>query len=226
MPAVLGSEIARLLAGRYAVGSTPRIEETGGSWEGVLSSFLEREIPAGRGARLLSGLREAGLADAAELAEADSTELDDLAKAASAKLSPATSATLRRLARWGADQDSETLDRRPTEAIREELRAIKGLGPGLVDTLLLKGLGRASAPLDRGTYRVFIRHGWIDTSAGYDEAQAVLSGLAPGDPERLAGIGQGLARVARDFCKPARPRCGDCPLESLLQPGGPIEPDS
>jgi endonuclease-3 related protein len=226
MPSELGTQIARLLAARYAGGSPLPDAGAGDPWVGLLAAFLAREIPAGRGTRLLNGLQDAGLADAAELAEADPAELDDLAKAASVKFSPATSATLRRLARWGADQGPEALVGRPTEAIREELRAIKGLGPGLVDALLLKGLGRASAPLDRGTFRVLLRHGWVDTSAGYDEAQALLSGLAPGDPESLAAIGQGLARVARDFCKPARPRCGDCPLEALLPSGGPIEPDA
>lgn len=225
MPSEAGAKIWRLLVERY--GHAPPADE---SFEDprvrFVWAYLNDQVPAGRAGALLEVLRDANLLEPDSLAQLDQAELIELARQAGAKLSNSTAATLRRLAAWLADQDSTRLPERSTDDLREELRAIKGLGPGLVDQLIGKVFGRAVAPLDRAAYRVLSRHGLIDCSAGYDEAQSVLNSFAPDDPLLLSEVCHGLRRVAREHCRTSSPQCSGCPLEPLLPPGGPIEPDS
>jgi endonuclease-3 related protein len=132
---------------------------------------------------------------------------------------------LKRLAAWYVDQGGgEGLAEVPTEGLRDSLRGLKGVGPGSVDVVLLRGLGRAAMPVERGSARVLVRHGWIDTSQSYDEIRQILEGLAPEEPSTLAALAEGLEKVASEFCKPAKPRCERCPLRPWLPEGGPVEP--
>ncbi len=102
---------------------------------------------------------------------------------------------------------------------------LKGLGPATVDSILSRGLGRATYPVDRATYRILVRHGWLDPTADYDEARSVAESLAPDDSAMLTRLSAAFERVGRDFCKPTVAKCERCPLRSLLPEGGPREAD-
>ena len=79
----------------------------------------------------------------------------------------------------------------PTARLRRELTALSGIGQAKADAILLFGLGRPVYPVDRGTYRILVRHGWIDPSADYDEVSQLLI-HAIGDANRRAGPAVGL----------------------------------
>lgn len=217
----LGPQLVRLLRDQY--GDPPARSRPDDPWLSLLLAFLDHEVPSGRGPAFHQAVVDADLSTPDELAQADPTELADIARQAAAKPTAQTLALLRRLASWATGLDADDWENTPTEALRDDLRSLRGLGPGLVDTLLLRGLGRPSPPVQAPAYRILARHGWIDPSAGYDEAQSVLLSLAPDD---LDALPDWLARLSRDFCKPAVPRCQTCPLRPLLPPSGPIEPDS
>lgn len=111
------------------------------------------------------------------------------------------------------------------EFYRESLRKIRGLGPATVDELLMFVARLPVFPLDRGTIRVAIRHGWLDLPLEDEEAQDFfVQGLQASDidPRSFSRL---MTRVAADHCGRV-PQCEDCPLESLLPPHGPLNPDA
>lgn len=114
--------------------------------------------------------------------------------------------------------------RRDGEQDRRELRQIRGLGPETVDRLLLFGADRAVFPVDRGVLRVAVRHGWLDLPVDDDEAQSIVRSATGGDIAALHSLARWLHRVGESHCGRV-PQCEGCPLEPLLPPGGPIDPD-
>jgi endonuclease-3 related protein len=196
------------------------------------STPFERLIAVGIGlvaeARVASAaletLRGAGLLEPSALATAHPLELDELFREARVRLTAKALKPLQKIARWASDRDfdSEAVERLSTEAIREAWLGLSGIGPSTADSLLLFGLSRATYPVDRASYRILVRHGWLDPSSDYDEARSALEAIAPDDPESLAQLSMGLERVGRQACKPGAPRCDDCPLRPFLPEGGPI----
>lgn len=190
-----------------------------GTFEAVATVYLAQWGEARAVARAVDALRESGWLDPSALAEVDPLAVGDAWREAGArglvKLAPA----LQRLARWavGALEGEH-----PTEGLREGLRALKGVGPATADAILLEGLGRAAYPVDRATYRILVRHGWIDPSADYDEARSLVEGALADDPRGLARLSAGFLEIGRRACKPTQAKCDRCPLRPLLPEGGPL----
>jgi endonuclease-3 related protein len=195
----------------------------------LVEVLLARASDPGKAERACRALAEAGLLDPRTLAETDRAEIDDSLRSAGIKLPPRGLAPMQRLARWfatreGGSATADDLARVSTESLRAELAALNGIGPATADALLLLGLGRPVYPVDRATYRILVRHGWLDLSADYEEARAAVERLAPADAASLARLADGFARVGREFCRVSAPRCDRCPLRPFLPEGGPIEP--
>lgn len=108
------------------------------------------------------------------------------------------------------------------DTLREELLAIKGVGPETADSILLYAGQLPTFVVDAYTARVVMRHGWMEPEADYHQLKDFFeSGLereAPLFNEYHALI----VRVGKDFCGP-RPKCQGCPLKCLLPAGGPRE---
>ena len=170
-------------------------------------------------------LRDAGLLEPDALAGADPLELDDIFKQARVRLAGKALKPLQRIARWASERkfDAESVANLSTETIREAWRALNRVGPSTADSLLLFAFGRATIPVDRASYRILVRHGWLDPSSDYDEARSVLENIAPDEPEILAQLSLAFEKLGRDACKPGTPLCDRCPLQPLLPEGGPIE---
>jgi endonuclease-3 related protein len=196
----------------------------------LVSLLLSQTIGPQKAPRALAALDGAGLLDPHELAGADLAEIADVLRASGVGGPPRRLAPLQRLARWFAGRaqgatDSEALARIATESLRAELASLRGIGPATADALLLLGLGRPVYPVDRASYRILIRHGWLELGAEYDEARAVLEGPCRHDPDALRRLSHGLEAIGREFCRVRAPRCDRCPLRPMLPEGGPIEPE-
>jgi endonuclease III len=209
-----------------------------------LSKF-ERVIAAGvlgpgpvdkrRTSAIASALDRAGFGRPEVLAEAELFEISGALSEGSALLPTKAVALLRRLARWFTAEFSDFADYEDesdnsshvgAEAarLRQGLAALNGIGPARADAILLS-LGLPAYPVDRGTFRVLVRHGWIDASASYEEASEVLSRQLGQDPKEIEAVANGMTVVGRRFCKSSMPQCQACPLAPFLPERGPLEPD-
>lgn len=190
----------------------------------VVGVYLGRALDPRRAARARDALRDAGLLDPEALAGADPVEVGATLRAAGVAAPPKVVRPLPRLARALADLGPDW-SRAPTERLRDALVAINGIGPATADALLLLGLGRPSYPLDRATYRVLVRHGWLDPTADPEEARSMVESAAGGDASALARLAAGLDRVGSQFCRAGSARCERCPLRPFLPEGGPLRPE-
>jgi endonuclease-3 related protein len=191
-----------------------------GTFEGVAAVYLAQFGEAKAVVRGVEALRDSGWLDPESLAHADPAAVADAWREAGAKGLARLIPALQRLARWAAGKSFD--DPTPTEAFRDGLRALKGVGPATADAILLHGLGRAAYPVDRATYRVLVRHGWVDASADYDEARSVVEGALADDSAALARLSAGLEQVGKRWCRAGLPRCESCPLRPFLPEGGPL----
>jgi len=203
-------------------------------FEAMIAVLLARTLGESSWKAALDGLSEAGLLAPDRLAEVEIVEISDAVREKGRAFSAETLAPLRHLARWLVDHHDGKVDslfnpERSTGWLRGELAAIKGVGMKGADALLLHALKRPSYPVDRATFRVLVRHGWLDPSATYDEARDLLvdrvaewADVREDDSANaLADLAHRMEQLGQQFCRAAAPQCEGCPLESLLPPGGP-----
>ncbi|MEO6810455.1 MAG: endonuclease III [Isosphaeraceae bacterium] len=196
-------------------------------FEAVLTVSLGRSLAPVQAGAIRLGLRDAGLSDPDSLASADASALAEIARCSGVPRATKTLRPLQRLARWVVDRGgAETLADAPTEALRDELLGINGIGPASADAILLHALGRPIYPVDRATYRILVRHAWLDPSSEYDEARDVVQRCDPDYSAALARLSAWFERVGVSYCRPSVAKCLKCPLRPFLPEDGPRETDS
>jgi endonuclease-3 related protein len=102
---------------------------------------------------------------------------------------------------------------RPTAQLRQELLAVKGIGPETADSMLLYALGKPVFVIDAYTKRFLFRHRLIEQDAGYPEAQDLFMKNLKNKVQLFNEYHALLVRLGKDFCKKNDPRCGTCPLK-------------
>jgi endonuclease-3 related protein len=218
---------------RYA-GRPPSVLRDREPFAAVAAVTLMRAGAQGKWQALADALRDTGLLVPETLAAADLVELRDALLVKGRPLRLERLAPLKRLARWllehhGGNAEFLASPHYSTGWLRGELSRIRGISDRDADSILLLALERPSYPVDRATYRVLVRHGWIDPTASYDEARDLLVDAAVGrahssekDAARiLAEVAYGMEQIGRRFCRAAAPHCEHCPLANLLPDGGP-----
>ena len=198
-------------------------------FERLIAVALDQALEARQIPLALDALRDAGLLTPENLADADPVEIADAWQPLAIRQPEKLAAPLRKLAKWIVDRHHGDMRLLldvdvSTAKIRDELISLKGIGPATADSLLLHSLDRPSYPIDRATYRVLVRHGWVEPTADYEEARSVVEGLAHEDSSRLKQLSTWFARIGHDFCKVTVPKCDRCPLRGLLPTSGPIYP--
>jgi endonuclease-3 related protein len=193
----------------------------------MLAAFLARQVGPAAGKAVVDALDEQGLLDPSHLHDAGMPEVQDALRGKVRPISVRSLAPAKQMARWlvdhhGGDARSFTDSARSTDDLREELAGVRGVGMVGADAILLAALRRPTYPVDRGTYRILVRHGWLDPLAGYEEARDLIVDHAGGDPELLIAIGLGMEELAGRHCRASAPRCDGCPLQGLLPEGGPL----
>jgi endonuclease-3 related protein len=207
------------LAGR--LGRVPVATAPAADFDRLAGVLLSRLAGRTRSVELVQRLRDAGLSDPGALAATPAAEVAALLGVAPAE-SGRWLGPLQRLAAWFAERGEDAIADARDAVLRDELRAIRGLGATTVDSLLRDGLGRATFAVDRATARILARHGWLDESDGYDEARDRIEALDPDNAQALAELAGWLGLVAKRWCRPRRPLCEDCPLRPWLPAGGPL----
>lgn len=112
------------------------------------------------------------------------------------------------------DADVERMRERSLSTLREELLAVKGIGPETADSILLYALDKPSFVIDAYTHRVLSRHFLITEEADYDEMQQLMMSSFPADVSHYNEYHALLVRIGKEFCKP-KPQCEQCPLNGI-----------
>jgi endonuclease-3 related protein len=98
---------------------------------------------------------------------------------------------------------------------RENLLAVKGVGPETADSILLYACGHPVFVVDMYTHRVFSRHNMVEEETDYQSIQDVFVDHLPQDLRLYNEFHALIVRVAGTFCKKTKPLCEKCPLQGL-----------
>ena len=171
--------------------------------------------------KAIDNLREAGLLDARRLAELHAEELAELIRPTG--YYHLKSGRLQNLMRLVSDEFDGSIERMfatDPHQLREQLLAVKGIGPETADSILLYAGNLPFFVVDTYTHRVLARHGWIDFEADYDALQSHCTAELPSDAAVYNETHALLVEVGKSHCKKKQPVCDGCPLEKLLPESG------
>lgn len=102
-----------------------------------------------------------------------------------------------------------------TEAAREKLLSVKGVGPETADAILLYCGNHPVFVVDAYTHRVFSRHNLVPDECDYNELQEqFICNLEP-DPQLFNEYHALIVMVGKEFCKKKTPLCEQCPLKGV-----------
>lgn len=221
------SELSRLAAADVALHQaygSPELPDATNGWSQFLRVLLIGSTASN--SKVNEVLQSPLLVDPQSVATFSTGQLVELL--APVPRGPQKASLIRAIAEWwlsqfGNECDPDWLNN--WQSYRDSLRRIRGLGPATVDELLLF-VGQVPVfPLDRGTIRVAVRHGWLDLPLEEDASQDFfVRGLREAQIEPQ-GFSMLLARVADAHCG-REPKCDGCPLQPLLPPNGPLNPES
>ena len=125
---------------------------------------------------------------------------------------------LKNFLNWLCDSYSgelANLEKISTSTLREELLAVKGIGPETADSILLYALDRPVFVVDTYTARLAVRHNLIDeSSCNYHELQETFASSLDRDQKLFNEFHALIVAVGKDYCRP-RPLCDLCPLSHL-----------
>ncbi|MDD5555940.1 MAG: endonuclease III domain-containing protein [bacterium] len=190
--------------------------------EVIAGAILTQNTAWGNVEKAIENLRRAGLLSAAGLRRATGRRLAALVRPAGyfnqkagrlkafiAHLDRAHGGSLARMGRV------------PAAALREELLAVRGIGPETADSILLYAFGKRAFVVDAYTVRILGRHGLIRAGASYGEVRRFLEERVPARARLYNEFHALLVRAGKEFCR-TRPRCDGCPLRPVLArpPGG------
>jgi endonuclease-3 related protein len=117
------------------------------------------------------------------------------------------------------DADLSVLLAEDTGRLREGLLSVKGIGPETADSILLYAANRPVFVVDAYTFRILVRHGMLDESAGYEELQSLFMDHLPDDTGLFNEFHALIVQTGKEYCR-RTPRCKACPLETW----GPTSP--
>lgn len=160
----------------------------------------------------LANLRAAGLMRLALLAVAPPETIAPLIRPAG--YFNLKSKRLRSVAEFfapGGVERFDALEAELTDALREAVLGVWGVGPETADSILLYALGRLTFVVDAYTIRVMSRHGLIPADAAYEEVRDLLARNTPAEVRVFNEFHALFVWVGHHFCKP-KPLCGSCPL--------------
>jgi len=102
-----------------------------------------------------------------------------------------------------------------TSRARENLLAVKGVGPETADAILLYCGNHPVFVVDAYTHRVFSRHGLVPEECDYHELQEIFTARLPQDPQLYNEYHALIVMVGKDYCRKSGPRCEGCPLRGV-----------
>ncbi|MCX7021611.1 MAG: endonuclease III domain-containing protein [bacterium] len=185
--------------------------------EVCLGAVLTQSTNWGNVERALAALREATDLNFAKLRALPEEELAPIVRPAGFFRQKAE--RLRLLLSWldgRCGGNFTRLEAVPTQTLRGELLALRGIGPETADSILLYALERPVFVVDAYTRRVAQRHGWADARAGYDDLAALFTANLPRDAQVYNELHALFVRLGKEHCRKRNPRCHPCPIAGIM----------
>lgn len=101
-----------------------------------------------------------------------------------------------------------------TQALRQGLLSVNGIGPETADSILLYTANRPVFVIDTYTHRILNRHGMIEDQSTYQELQELFMDSLPEDSSLFNEFHALIVEAGKDYCR-KKPLCEGCPLERL-----------
>jgi endonuclease-3 related protein len=114
------------------------------------------------------------------------------------------------------DGKVEKMAQKKTRTIRDELLAVRGIGPETADAILLYALGKRTFVVDSYTRRIFSRHGMVEPDMSYEDLQHEIEKNLPKEIRIYNEFHALIVRVGKEYCRKNEPLCNNCPLGKLL----------
>ncbi len=184
-------------------------------FEIIVGAILTQNTNWGNVEKAIANLKAAGCLTAQRLYRMDTSELAELIRPAGYYNIKA--GRLKNFLDWLFDNyggDLGALEGLSADGLRQELLSIKGIGAETADSIVLYAFDKPVFVVDTYTCRVLGRHGLIAEGADYEQVREYFESNLPGDVKLFNEFHALLVRAGKEHCRP-KPRCEDCPLESL-----------
>jgi endonuclease-3 related protein len=106
----------------------------------------------------------------------------------------------------------------PTEILREQLLALRGIGPETADSILLYAGKRPVFVVDAYARRILERHGLAHPDARYEQLRATFEFALPRDHQLFNEFHALIVQTGKKHCRKTKPDCSNCPLAEFLPP--------
>jgi endonuclease III related protein len=103
----------------------------------------------------------------------------------------------------------------PTQVLRDQLLALRGIGPETADSILLYAGKHPVFVVDAYSRRILERHA-LAHPARYEELRALIETALPSDHQLFNEFHALLVHVGKNYCRPSKPRCSECSLSRFL----------
>ena len=108
----------------------------------------------------------------------------------------------------------DAMCKKDTEALRDELLSIKGIGNETADSILLYACNKPVFVVDSYTCRVLHRHGFSNDYAQYEDIQQLFMDNLQHDAVMFNEFHALIVELAKSYCR-TKPLCDACPLSDL-----------
>ncbi len=105
----------------------------------------------------------------------------------------------------------DSINAMPTDAMRETILSVYGVGPETADDIVLYAFNRPVFVIDSYTRRIFSRLGLVDGSKTYEELRQYFESRLPAEPALLNEYHALIVIHGKNYCR-KRPLCDQCPL--------------
>lgn len=107
-----------------------------------------------------------------------------------------------------------------TEPLREQLLALRGIGPETADSILLYAGKQPVFVIDAYARRILERHGLAHAKASYEELRATFESSLPRDHRLFNEFHALIVQTGKLHCRKSNPDCTACPLAEFLPHSG------
>ena len=155
-------------------------------FEVIIGAILVQNTAWINADRAVSNLRSAGMLSVAAIRDVSLGDLEQLVRPSGCFRQKA--ARLKSFVEWLGSRyggSVERMFREPTDRLRQELLALKGIGRETADTILLYAGQHEVFPVDAYTRRIFERHWLVPANATYEDVRLLVGNSLSNDSLKL-----------------------------------------